>query len=304
MSAPERPPLSDEERALARRLSALHGAAEPSPALDARGRAAAREATAPPRRHRRWPAVLGLAASLVLAVGVAWQLQLRPEPTPTPRSEADAARRAQSSPAPAARPAAEPMQARAADVAADSSNTPSQAFGKAATAPTSPPAEPALDEPVQAAAPAEATAKAPLPPPKMVEPVVDVPTPMSLPPPPPAPPTAMPSPIAAPMPAPAPPASFPQRAPVAAGSESRTGNAARDAEQASGRVDDRRMGDEPEGDVPPATANSPEVREAWLQRIHGLIDSGDIAGARASLREFMHRYPDYVLPEDLRALVP
>jgi hypothetical protein len=73
---------------------------------------------------------------------------------------------------------------------------------------------------------------------------------------------------------------------------------------ASQRADERRIGDEPEDEVPPATADSPEVREAWLQRIHGLLDTGDIAGARASLREFMRRYPDYVLPEDLRALTP
>lgn len=63
-------------------------------------------------------------------------------------------------------------------------------------------------------------------------------------------------------------------------------------------------GDEPESDVPPATADTPAVREAWLQRIRGLVASGDIAGARASLHEFMRRYPDVVLPEDLRALAP
>ena len=54
--------------------------------------------------------------------------------------------------------------------------------------------------------------------------------------------------------------------------------------------------------MPPATVDSPAVRDAWLQRIHRLVDAGDITGARASLREFARRYPDYPLPEDLRAL--
>jgi hypothetical protein len=61
-------------------------------------------------------------------------------------------------------------------------------------------------------------------------------------------------------------------------------------------------GDEPLDDVPPATANAPAVRDAWLQRIHALIDSGDVVGARASVHAFSQRYPDYALPDDLRAL--
>jgi len=65
---------------------------------------------------------------------------------------------------------------------------------------------------------------------------------------------------------------------------------------------DTREGDEPSDEVPPATVDSPVVRDAWLQRIQRLVDAGDIAGARASLREFERRYPDYALPEDLRAL--
>ena len=45
------------------------------------------------------------------------------------------------------------------------------------------------------------------------------------------------------------------------------------------------------------------MRDAWLQRIQALVDAGDIAGAKASLHAFVRRYPDYTLPEDLRALV-
>lgn len=60
--------------------------------------------------------------------------------------------------------------------------------------------------------------------------------------------------------------------------------------------------DEPLDDVPPATADSPAVRDAWLQRIRELADAGNIEGARASLHEFVRRYPAYPLPDDLRAL--
>jgi hypothetical protein len=61
-------------------------------------------------------------------------------------------------------------------------------------------------------------------------------------------------------------------------------------------------GDEPLDAMPPATADAPGVRDAWLARIRALIDSGDVGGGRRSLRAFMERYPDYPLPEDLRAL--
>jgi TolA-binding protein len=46
------------------------------------------------------------------------------------------------------------------------------------------------------------------------------------------------------------------------------------------------------------------VRDAWLARIRELAADGNIEDARASLHEFQHRYPDYPLPQDLRALLP
>lgn len=77
-------PLSPEERALAQALSKLGPHGGPSPGLDARilgaARAAvqeapaARGATAPPTR-RRWPLGMGVAASVLLAAGIAWQLR-------------------------------------------------------------------------------------------------------------------------------------------------------------------------------------------------------------------------------------
>lgn len=74
-------PLSPEERELAQLTARLGPQGEPSPALDARVLAAAQAALRPARaasrsrRKPRWPVALGLAASMVLAVGIAWQLR-------------------------------------------------------------------------------------------------------------------------------------------------------------------------------------------------------------------------------------
>lgn len=76
-------PLNAEERALADQLARLGPHGEPSAALDSRILAAAHEAVASPastatRRHR-WPVGLGIAATTMLAVGLAWQLRT-PDP--------------------------------------------------------------------------------------------------------------------------------------------------------------------------------------------------------------------------------
>lgn len=55
-------------------------------------------------------------------------------------------------------------------------------------------------------------------------------------------------------------------------------------------------------DRPPVSADSPEFRQAWLQRIRAQIAKGDIDAARDGLQEFRRRYPDIELPEDLRKL--
>ena len=80
-------PLTTDERAWAERLAQIgpHGA--PPPALDARILAAAHAAAArhprPRAPRRRWPTLVGAAASLVIVVGLAWQLQplLRTRPS-------------------------------------------------------------------------------------------------------------------------------------------------------------------------------------------------------------------------------
>ena len=53
---------------------------------------------------------------------------------------------------------------------------------------------------------------------------------------------------------------------------------------------------------PPVSADSPEFRQAWLQRIRAHLAKGEQDAARNSLQEFRRRYPDIELPEDLRKL--
>jgi hypothetical protein len=123
----------------------------------------------------------------------------------------------------------------------------------------------------------------------------------------PIPPQRESTPIESPPPSPAPPApAADEAAPQAfepAGPPVATQSAV--PAQASGDEATRAAnaaGDEPSLEVPPATADSPAVRDAWLQRIQALVDEGDVEGAKTSLRAFVLRYPDYTLPENLRAL--
>lgn len=85
-------PLTQEERELAQLIARTGPHGEPPTALDAKILAAAHAAVAgKPRRARkpRWPVAMGLAASVVFAVGIAWQL--RPVQTAAPvASEAPA----------------------------------------------------------------------------------------------------------------------------------------------------------------------------------------------------------------------
>lgn len=272
--------LTSQERELAERLARLGPHAEPSPAMDARILAAARDAaTATPTRGRpRWPTLIGLAASLLLAVGLAWRLRPLPErPSPPPsaaRSEARAAAQADAgATAPAATlPAAITDQKPATDASANQAPQPEAANAAPATdaqrvddamsdrmAPRARDATPAMKTDDAPDAPAETQSPAAF---------GDVAAPA-----PPAPPVA--------------PTMQSESTPVVADEAARAAGAS---------------SDEPELDVPPATADAPEVREAWLQRIQALVDAGDIEGARASLHAFVARYPAYTLPENLRAL--
>jgi resuscitation-promoting factor RpfA len=53
---------------------------------------------------------------------------------------------------------------------------------------------------------------------------------------------------------------------------------------------------------PPVSADSPQFRQAWLQRIRDLFTSGQTDAGRNSLQEFRRRYPSAELPEDLKKI--
>lgn len=337
----EQTPLTPEERDLAQRLAQLDASARPSAALDAGILAAARAAASSgaaggatagrgnvERRVRRprlgWAAGAGLAASVVLAVGIAWQLRPLPE-TAVEYSEAPAAAPA-SPPERALRavaPPEEPMPAEAGTRQAEADPAPA-AMREVAPAPAAPPP------------PATASEEPPV--------MFDDPSPVDTPAPPP-PPAAVPAPRAAP------PATTGEAARAQAGAEAaRKGEeAARlqsrvDAEADSVRSLDRERPsldrievtgsrlrkaqgaaaetatdadaaaeadaaaaepwfDQPLDDAPPASADSPQVREAWLSRIRELVAEERYDEARASLGEFHHRYPDVAIPQDLRVLL-
>ncbi len=345
--------LDAEERALARTLPRLHGRTAPGPDLDASILAAAQAAVRPakpsqrPAKPRiRWIAPASLAASVMLAVGMAWHL--RPLPmleTVGPAGQSDTAdavavRMIESSPND--KPAS----------AMQSGSVPAQADATARQ-PAASPAIAAQDAeafPLPPARPREAPSP---PPPRraLAEPVS---------------PAAPPSQGHA-----APPRSAatmqmgaPARAGSLTGSSARpsaasTGNTldtqaidpavnaravapaaasasrdavARDASSASmnkaGLLERRQQAapkavapapdpdvhdealmaadagfvDDPDEDVPPATVDSPAVRDAWLNRIVELLEQGNRQDARASLAEFRRRYPAATLPPRLRAL--
>lgn len=79
--------------------------------------------------------------------------------------------------------------------------------------------------------------------------------------------------------------------------------AAADAAAAPDR-DSEGYADQALDDEPPATADSPAVQRAWLERIRELVAQGEREEARASLAEFKRRYPRYALPDDLADLLP
>lgn len=58
--------------------------------------------------------------------------------------------------------------------------------------------------------------------------------------------------------------------------------------------------DQPYDDQPPVSADSPQFRQAWLQRIRNLLAKGETEAGRNSLQEFRRRYSDSELPEDLK----
>ncbi|MBD9368083.1 hypothetical protein [Xanthomonas sp. XNM01] len=351
MNAP-RHPLTPEERALADHLDAALDDAMPSAALDARILAQARGAVAGPgagaaqvhadlpgtdtvrrrgdaartRPRRRWAAPLGLAASLTLAVGVAWQLR-EPPRTQTGMIAGHAEE--------AARPADTAMQeAPAAPQAAPALRS------DAATAPE-PPATAARPAPPAAARSAPSTATGtgiarPAPAPPATSDAASEPAFVdTLPAPPPA---ATPAPAAEqrmqdaapaaarragmraaearPEAAVAAPAAAPaamRLRPETTGEVIVTGTAlpapppaapvvAADAPAAL-RTQEQAAADKAQArPAPSRDAHDPADIAGWLERIRQQRDRGDLDGARASLARFVDAHPGHPLPEDLRAL--
>jgi resuscitation-promoting factor RpfA len=275
----------------------------------------------------RWPVGFGLAASVVLAAGIGWRLQIdgdthseaatapaadfheeateavileapmqrTPPPPPPPLEATDAlARRADMAQAPAAKAASAPREPEfAADAAAPQSvmteapSPPPPPAPVAAAIGGSPAAEDSLDEVTvtgsriqreRTAGAAEYT-RTPLN--ERREQAAQA---------------AKSSPPAAASPsrtASAPPPASSER------TRDAVGNVEGDAEERKARDKARDSGYD---DRPPVSADSPEFRQAWLQRIRVQIAKGDIETARNGLQEFRRRYPDLELPEDLRKL--
>lgn len=318
-------PLTAEERELAKLLGGRLDKAPP-PAVDAAVLAAARAAVlddrgrydaapsapsdAPPPRlqHRRprWPAVFGVAASVVFAVGLAWQL--RPEPPQAP-ARVEAAPAPASAAADSSAPAARSAQAdEAADVSAAM-----QADERPAAEPAAPAEAPRQAR--RAPEPAVAPEPAPVPPPVVAEPA---PRERAVPP-------ALPlsAPSAAPAPAPARADAY-AAAPAAAMETDAAEPLAADAESSSSRTA-RSLRAAPAN----AQANNPQAfaqrkqaaslsaeavqdavladaqltRRQWLQKIRHRRDAGDVDVARASLERYLFQYPETRLPRDLQPLL-
>ena len=301
-----REPLDADERALAAQLPRLHGRIEPDAALDSRILAAAHAAVSSPRqvpkRRRGWIVPLTAAASVSLAVGLAWQLQPPPAPQASPAhvpvATGGAAAYEQDQAfvhAPDAAPPPPPAAVMAKPMPAPPMRQAAPVTDTARIAREAAPTEPA----------AESVAAAPMFVPPPPSPVVTDTVPVAS-----APPLPPPAPPAPPVPSQAAMArssdtldtvtvsgaSVREQAKRARRNEAEAAADAMTSEQFAKAVD--------EEDVPPATMNAPAARDAWLRRIGELQQQGRIDEAKASLAEFRRRYPEAVLPAELRKLEP
>lgn len=294
MNRSDREPLTDEERLLAERAGADGHGPSPSPGLGpllADGHVAAEASPtdtaigASARVRRRLPLAIGIAAALALAFGIAWQLLPAPAteapravpeiPAAAPASKASPAPRGERSPRASAPPVA-PAPASPHRTPEIPGGVPAAGDTNAQTAQARAPAAPRLDGTALGAdvssAPASATIATAL------LALTSLPA---------APLSAAAAPVAASVDAPA------RILPPAGDTGPRASSTA--------WVD--MIEDVPEDTDPPATADAPEVRAAWLVRVRELLDAGRIAEAKASLGEFHRRHPQSELPPDLRALL-
>ncbi len=334
-------PLNAEERDLAQRLTRLSGPREPAPALDAIILAAARAAVSTPAaaipvqgpadpkvtplRPRkpgpRWPLGMGLAASLVLAAGIGWRLQgdgegslteavtasapaadesvqaiilepplqRTPPPPPPPLADASAdavARRADLAQAPMAK-AVPALSEPEFDMAPSVAEAAKAEAAPAASPPPTPSATSnavATDDALDAVSVTGSRVAAD----REVGAAEYTRTPLD----------TRREQAAAQATGKAAASGTAAPAPSKQNERARDllGNTAADAQERKTSVSDKY------DDRPPVSADSPEFRRAWLQRIRGHIAKGEQDAARASLQEFRRRYPGVELPEDLRKL--
>lgn len=313
-------PLTPEERELARLLgrtaptapssaldqavlAAARASLQPQPAAPSapvpEAAAPARDVPRPARRHSRLPAALGLAASVVFAVGIAWQL--KPDaPQPTPNAAAPSAA-VEALPAPAAAPVAAEARDDGAPMAA----------ADVAAGATAPAAKPSVPPP----APPRAGTRAPFATRPVPAPIVAAP----MPPPPPAP--------AAPMAAAPSSQAYSMDAVAAPALEKITTTGSRARQQATD-IQSAPMAAEPARNAAGAPgvmrraapaavrgtlsdsvvnaavdADATLPRKQWLQRIRERRDNGDVDTARASLERYLQHYPETRIPRDVRQLL-
>ncbi|MCY7355664.1 MAG: hypothetical protein LH470_11440 [Lysobacter sp.] len=314
MSSHHPEPLSTEERELAQRLARVGLPGEPSPALDARILAVAHDAVAKRstqtrRGRRRWKVAFGVAASLALAVGIAWQL--RPLPQAPPAYDEGAAAMVEIAAADSAQPGAAGDSAAKALSPAESDPVQSARVLSPAVNEEDMQAEAssAGGEPAASASAVEQPSivfdQQPQP--------VDAQIPQPAPPPPAAAASASPE-FVPPPPAPSAPSApatvtqqrenavrttSSQQRPLSGAAAPARGAEAKDASTLD-TITAADGSEEGFDERPPSTADSPEVQQAWLQRIRELIADGESDAARDSLQEFKRRHPGVVLPDDLR----
>ncbi|HEY9104084.1 hypothetical protein [Chitinimonas sp.] len=317
-----KPDLPDDDTTLSQAYQALPKP-EPSAALDAAILAAAREAVQPsaqviafPKRRRNWSVPLGLAASLVIAVGLGYQLQQSGEGR-LDNSEAKVVVPGPTSPAPAAAAPALPKADQItppAELQTDAQATPPAPSQAAATARREVMAEAKqrAKEPQPAASPAPQAA-----------PEVAMPAPAPAAPPAPPPPPA----FAAPPSAPSalleqPPAAKPA-APATAGraadsaSVTVTGSAIKRMTTASpapepAAAPQERAKVSEEGRLqlrqnlaaPAPKAEQPALdAERTLQEVRRLQAAGQDDAARTLLQRLKAQQPDYPIPAELHSLL-
>lgn len=300
----DREPLTPEERELAQRLSRLGPSAGPPSTIDARILAAAHDAVAARPRQgargtRRWPVALGVAASLALAVGIAWRLRPLPEPPQAYNESATSSGAATSAAATIQGPAAAPepdYSAQAFEVAPAKPSTPivaqdaEKAESKRESAPPPPADMPIVVDEARASDVASPPPAPPPPPPPVADAAANIDAAAG---------AALSAQERERMAEAAQAAGAAQRAKSIAAPQPASAEAPLQRREQESTEDIEIVGADDSGDEPPAYANSPQVREAWLQRIRELIAEGSLQQAHDSLHEFQRRYPDQPLPEDL-----